>query len=104
MLPFNSISDVCGASKERFRHLQFDLIYLGCGLTHYLNEQGEKFSASIMSRGSTLLLELPTFLLDLKQEQLEKRYDELAKNIGCVPQDNEELKANAVKMYKYNRS
>jgi hypothetical protein len=59
-----------------------------------------------MSRGSLLMLELPTFLLDLKQEQieqLEKRYDEMASNIGCIPQDNEELKINAVKLYKYDR-
>jgi dynein assembly factor 3 len=107
LLPLNSIGDLCTASKERYRHLQFDLIYLGCGLTHYLNEQGENFSSSIMSRGSTLILELPTFLLDLKKEQLEqleKRYDEMAKNIGCIQQDNEELKANAFKIYKYNRS
>ena len=59
-----------------------------------------------MSRGCTLMLELPTFLLDLKQEQLEqleKRYDEMANNIGCVLQDNDELKVNAIKLYKYNR-
>jgi len=59
-----------------------------------------------MSRGSLLMLELPTFLLDLKQEQLEqleKRYDEMASNIGCIPQDNDELKINAVKLYKYDR-
>ena len=106
LLPLNSIADLCAASKERYRHLQFDLIYLGCGLTHYLNEQGENFSSSIMSRGSILMLELPTFLLDLKQEQLEqleKRYDEMAKNIGCVPQDDDELKINAIKLYKYDR-
>ncbi len=107
LLPLNSIGDLCTASKERYRQLQFDLIYLGCGLTHYLNEQGENFSSSIMSKGSILLLEFPTFLLDLRQEQLEqleKRYDEMAKNIGCIQQDNEELKANAFKMYKYDRS
>jgi len=106
LLPLNSIGDLCTASKERYRHLQFDLIYLGCGLTHYLNEHGENFSSSIMSRGSLLMLELPTFLLDLKQEQieqLEKRYDEMASNIGCIPQDNDELKINAVKLYKYDR-
>ncbi|CAF1411525.1 unnamed protein product [Adineta steineri] len=106
LLPLNSIADLCTASKERYRHLQFDLVYVGCGLTHYLNEQGEKFSSSIMSRGCTLMLELPTFLLDLKKEQLEqleKRYDELANTIGCVLQDNDELKVNAVKLYKYNR-
>ncbi|CAF1134182.1 unnamed protein product [Rotaria sp. Silwood1] len=106
-LPLNSISDLCTASKERYRHLQFDLIYIGCGLTHYLNEQGENFSSTIMSKDSTLILELPTFLLDLKNEQieqLEKRYDEMAKNIGCILQDNEELKTNAFKIYKYNRS
>ena len=107
LLPLNSIGDICTASKERYRHLQFDLIYLGCGLTHYLNEQGEQFSSSIMLKETTLMLELPTFFLDLKQEQLEqleKRYDEMAKNIGCIQKDNEELKANAFKMYKYNRS
>ncbi|UJR09775.1 hypothetical protein I4U23_014002 [Adineta vaga] len=105
-LPLNSIDDLCTASKERYRHLQFDLIYIGCGLTHYLNEQGEKFSSSIMSKGSTLLLEIPRFLLDLKQEQLEqleKRYDELAKQVGCQLQDNDELKSNAMKLYKYDR-
>jgi len=106
LLPLNSIGDLCTASKERYRHLQFDLIYLVCGLTHYLNEHGENFSSSIMSRGSLLMLELPTFLLDLKQEQLEqleKRYDEMASNIGCIPQDNDELKINAAKLYKYDR-
>lgn len=105
-LPLNSIGDVCSGEKDRYRHFQFDLIYVGCGLTHYLNEQGEKFSSSIMSRQSTLILELPTFLLDLKQEQLDqldKRYDELAKNIGCIEQENEQLKAHACKLYKYNR-
>jgi dynein assembly factor 3 len=107
ILPLNSIDDLCTASKERYRHLQFDLIYLGCSLSHYLNDQGKNFSSSIMSRGSTLMLELPVFLLDLKQEQieqLEKRYDEMANNIGCTPQDNEELKTNAFKMYKYDSS
>ncbi|CAF3306160.1 unnamed protein product [Rotaria socialis] len=108
LLPLNSISDLCTASVERYRHLQFDLIYVGCGLTHHLNEQGEKFSSSIMSEGSQLILESPRFLLDLKIEQieqLEKRYDELAKNVGCIPQENEEeLTANCFKIYKYNRS
>ena len=105
LLPLNSIEDLCTASKERYRQLQFGLIYLGCGLTHYLNEQGANFSSSIMSRGSMLMLELPTFLLDLKQEQLEqleKRYDEMAKAIGCIPQDDEELKARACKIYQYD--
>lgn len=107
LLPLNSISDVCAASVERYRHLQFDLVYVGCSVTHYINEQGEKFSSSIMSQGSTLVLEMPSFILDLKKDQLEKldqRYDELAKIIGCVPQADEELKANAFKIYKYNRS
>ncbi|CAF0883824.1 unnamed protein product [Adineta ricciae] len=106
-LPLNSIADLCTASTQRYQNLQFDLIYVGCGLTHYLNEQGEHFSSSIMSRGSTLLLELPTFLLDLKQdqlEQLEKRYDELAKTAKCIPRDNEEVKANVIKIYKYDQS
>ena len=105
LLPLNSIGDLCTASKERFRQLQFDLIYVGCGLTHYLNEQGKNFSSSIMRRNSTLILELPTFLLDLKQEQLDqldKRYDELAKTIDCIEQVNEEMKTHACKMYKYN--
>jgi hypothetical protein len=107
LLPLNSIGDLCSASKDRYRHLQFDLVYLGCGLSHYLNEQGNNFSSSIMSRGSTLVLELPRFLLDLQQdqlEQLEKRYDEMAKNINCVQQENEDLQANTFKIYKYNRS
>jgi dynein assembly factor 3 len=106
LLQLNSIGDICTASKERYRQLQFDLIYVGCGLTHYLNEQGENFSSSIMSKGSTLLLELPMFLLDLRNEQLEqleKRYDELAKNVGCIQQDDEELKANAFKIYTYSK-
>lgn len=106
LLPLNSIGDLCTASKERYRHLQFDLVYVGCGLTHYLNEQGENFSSSMMSQGSSLLMELPTFLLDLKQEQLqqlEKRYDELAKTVGCLPQADEELLQNAFKLYKYTR-
>ena len=107
LLPLNSIGDLCTTSKERFRHLQFDLIYVGCGLPHYLNEQGAQFSSSIMSRGAALLLELPTFLLDLKQEQLEqldKRYDELATTVGCVPQPDEQLRQNALKLYRYNRT
>lgn len=106
-LPLNSIEDLCTASKECYRHLQFDLIYLSCSLTHYLNEQGEKFSSSIMLKESTLILELPTFILDLKQEQLEqleKLYDEMTEKIGCIQQDNQELKTNAFKIYKYNRS
>ena len=106
LLPLNSIGDLCTAGKERYRQLQFDLIYVGCGLTHYLNEQGANFSSSIMSKGSTLLLEFPMFLLDLRNEQLEqlgKRYDELAKNVGCIQQDDEELKANAFKIYTYSK-
>ena len=104
LLPLNSIQDVCSGSKERYRHLQFDLVYLGCGLTHYLNEQATQFSSSLIARNGSLVLELPTFLLDLKQEQLEqleKRYDEMAKNLRCFPQENEELKLQAAKLYKY---
>ena len=107
LLPLNSIGDLCVGSKERYRHLQFDLIYLGCGLTHYLKEHEENFSSSIMASESTLILELPTFFLDLRQtqlEQLEKRYDEMAKNIGCTSEEDENLKKNAFKIYKYNRS
>ena len=105
-LPLNSIGDLCTASVERYRHLQFDLIYLGCSLTHYLNEQGTNFSSLIMTKDSKLILELPTFILDLKQEQLEqleKRYDDLAKNIGCSQINNDELKAMSFKIYKYDR-
>ena len=104
LLPLNSIQDLCSGSKERYRQLQFDLVYLGCGHTHYLNEQGAQFSSALMSRNASLLMELPTFLLDLKQEQLEqldKRYDELAKNLQCLPEEKEDLKGQAVKLYKY---
>ena len=104
LLPLNSISDLCEGGKEQYRHLQFDLVYVGCGLTHYLNEQGAKFSSTMMSRGSVLMLEMPTFLLDLKQEQLEqlaKRYDDMAKNTQCLPLEDKELESHALKLYTY---
>jgi dynein assembly factor 3, axonemal len=106
-LPLNSIGDLCSASTERYRSLQFDLIYLGCSLTHYLNEHKDNFSSSIMTNGCSLILELPIFILDLKQDQIEqlgKRYDEMAKIIGCVPQDHEQLGISFVKVFKYVRS
>lgn len=87
-LPLNSISDLCSKSVERFRHFQFDLIYVSCSLTHFLDEQKQLFSKSLMFERSSLILELPRFILDLKNdqlEQLEKRYDELAKQIDCFP-------------------
>ena len=103
-LPLNSVADLCSGGKERFRHLQFDVIFLACSLAHYLDEHKENFSKNLMHRNSSLMLELPKFLLDLKKEQieqLENRYDDMAKALNCFPQENDELQVRSVKLYKY---
>ena len=101
-LPLNSIEDLCLGTKERYRQLKFDLIYVGCSLTHYLNDQAKQMSTNLMRKNASLILELPMFLLDLKIEQIEqliKRYDEMAKDLQCQPEN--ESKDRTMKLYRY---
>ena len=101
LLPLNSIGDLCSGTKERYRQLNFDLIYFGCSLTHLLNDQAKEISTNLLRRNGALILELPIFLLDLNVEQIEqliRRYDQMAKDLHCQPVD--ESKDRAMKFYR----
>ncbi|CAF0763436.1 unnamed protein product [Didymodactylos carnosus] len=101
LLPLNSIDDIC--EKESYKNI-FKVIYLGCSLSHYLKE---KPLENIMNMDCNLILELPNYLLDLKQEQieqLEKRYDEMAKNKQCQwNEENQKYLPQTLKIYKNNQ-